>query len=570
MLSRNIPDPARNSSAATADLTLLLAEDDQLCREVAVNSLRGLFKRIIVAENGTAALQLFREHAPDLVLSDHLMPGLSGLEMFREIRAVNQDIPLILMTGYMTSETLLEAINLGVTRFIPKQSAFAVVVRVLKEMIKEFVEKRQLEQCRLTEVELLRYRDKYNSMQQEAACRKERHVARHDLRHRFITGPDGIRWGINVATSPRDIMCGDGYTIRSLPDGRQLLFVVDAMGSGLSAALSALLATSFCNYLVDHRSPPNNFSLMPFLQDFQEYLGGILLKEEVLSCEFILVDLMAQEMEMAIFGMPPLLVRKLSGSIEYLPGSNPPLSIYSGVAETSKYSLAQVADIMLMTDGVTDASLPDGGAYREQLTEDFLASPTLAALLHQFRRHTETRDQDDLTLLHLQRLDLPATWRWSRPPPLKKLHHSQTVDDLLTALRNEVALKIDECEGLETLLHEVLSMCRESGGKGTDQVGIAAQFHEKSPDYPLRQGAAPETNIAVSASLYRGGERPLLIIEVEVKDNGPGWPPKPIRDNHEENGRKTAWPNCDSYFAGGPGYRLVLLKTIEGGKRHAN
>ncbi|NTV13023.1 MAG: response regulator [Desulfobulbaceae bacterium] len=568
MFSRSEANTAANNHPTTAALTLLLVEDDLICREIALTSLRGLFAQIVVAVDGTEGLKLFQERPPDVVLSDQLMPGLSGLELFREIRALNQNIPLILMTGHMENETLLEAINLGVNRFIPKHFDLAILVRVLNDIIRELLDKRQLEQCRRQEMELLRYRDSYNSMQQEAARRKEQHVARHDLRNQLISGLNGIRWGINVVSSPRDIMCGDGYTIRNLSDGRQLIFVVDAMGAGLSAALSALLATSFCNYQVDQRRQDSQFSLQLLLKHFQEYLGGILLDEEALSCEFLLIDLMAQKLELAIFGMPPLLMRGLDGTIENIPGNNPPLSIYSGVAEISQHNLAEVADIMLMTDGITEASLPDGSTYREQLEDDFLASPTLMSLLRRFKFLTASADLDDLTLLHLQRLDIPAAWNWSGKQMLHLGNLAETINEFLQALTAEVELSQDERSELENLLHELITDalkndCPRSYRRETARLlpGGGAK------DFPAQQAAAAK--LILSASLRLGSERSLLLVEINDNER-PGPQPTPIKNSPALNSLRKIGAQCDSFYIGSPGGCRVILKTIGGGRGYAH
>lgn len=386
-----------------AGLTLLLVEDDVITIEMVHLMLGGLFRHVTTISNGLEGLRLFHELTPDIVLTDLNMPGLSGLEMIRQIRQTDQNTPIILMTYSMDHETLVEAINLGVTKFIAKPFDYKLFVRVFNDLILDIIGKRQLEASRLQEIELLRYRDKYNSMQQEAARHKERHVLRHDLRDKTITGSGNIPWSIEVVHSSKDTMCGDGYSIRTIFDGRQLIFVVDAMGSGLSASLSALLASSFFNYQVEHLGKWQDFSLRLFLSRFKEYMAVILVEDEVLSCGFSLLDLMTQEIETAFFGLPPILVRKTNGSVHRVAGTNPPLCRYTDQITTSKMSVAEVSDMLLMTDGFTDAQLHGEGMYRERLEEDFTASVTLEDLLASFRKHIDTDDLDDLTLIHLRR-----------------------------------------------------------------------------------------------------------------------------------------------------------------------
>ena len=551
---------------AEAGLTLLLVEDEPLCREMALLRLKGRFQRVLVAADGVIGMQLFREHAPDIVLSDHFMPGLSGVEMAQQIRALNQEASIILMTSAMDNETLLEAINIGVNRFVPKPLDFQLLVRILDDLVREFINRRELGQRRLQELELLRYRDSYNSMQQETARRKERHVVRHDLHDQAVAGAGGIRWGIKVTHSPRDIMCGDGYTIRNLFDGRQLIFLVDAMGSGLSASLSALLATSFCNYQVDHLHQWQNFNLQLFLKRFQEYLGGILLEEEALSCGFLLVDLAAQELEMAMFGLPPMLVRSLEGSVRRIAGRNPPLCIFSHDIQFATLSLAEAADLLIMTDGVTDASLHAGGTYRERLEDDFRAAPTLASLQRRFRFHTDSEDLDDLTFLHLQRLDLPAAWSWRVSPSEHAEPLEAAIDRFLQALNTQIALDGPERCALTSLLRATLSDPEASDGPSGPEHKLRLS-HSDARETPPYQQASLWPGRAWKATLWRGATCPLLVVEIDHGDHGL-WDQLPHAQKRSY--LKRVANLCDSVFVGAPGGSLLFLRTIEGGEDRAN
>jgi DNA-binding NtrC family response regulator len=75
---------------------------------------------VVGALDAGSALRLLREHHFDLVLTDIRMPGMSGLELFRAIRSVRPDLPVILMTAF-AAETLIEqAVQEGVFAVLPK------------------------------------------------------------------------------------------------------------------------------------------------------------------------------------------------------------------------------------------------------------------------------------------------------------------------------------------------------------------------------------------------------------------------------------------------------------------
>lgn len=558
----------------TSSLTLLIVEDDHISRKMLSSRIAPLFKSVVMAEDGDTGFQLFCEQKPDIVLTDQIMPGLSGLDLMSKIRATGAKTPVVLMTSTIDNDILLEAINRGVERFVPKPFDFRLLTRTLTNIARELCNERLLEQHHRQEVELLRYRDAYNSMQQEAARRKERHVVRHDLCNQILPGSGGVRWGINVAYAPRDIMCGDGYSVRHLCDGRQLVFVVDAMGSGMSASLSAMLTTSFCNFRVETLNRRGTFVFEQFLQRFQEYLSGMLLEEEVLSCGFFLLDLEKEELTTAVFALPPLLLRGLDGSIRRIRGENPPLGIYPGEVNISTISLADVADLLIMTDGVTDALLLSGGSYREALEEDFRDAPTLAAFQRCFSEKTDQDERDDLTLLHVRRLDFDSGWHWRCEPDISLSGISRAIHECIAALTAETGLKGDPCDELEVALTEALTNALEHGCLGIDrEEKTRLQMSGEYDDVLEHKSAMRDAVITLSATVWRGAGQLLLIME--VCDNGPGVPVGLLSAEVNEtsvNGRGLRMIRrfSDSVFVGGTGGQLVMVTTLEQGESHAD
>jgi len=65
------------------------------------------------AANGRAALEIVRNHAPDLVLLDMKIPGMDGLEILKKIKEINREIKVIMMTAYGELDMIKEATDLG-------------------------------------------------------------------------------------------------------------------------------------------------------------------------------------------------------------------------------------------------------------------------------------------------------------------------------------------------------------------------------------------------------------------------------------------------------------------------
>ena len=560
--------------AETKTLTLLLVEDDLLSSEMLLMRIENLFSSVFTAADGDEGFQLFCEHKPDIVLTDQVMPRLSGLDLMRKIRAIDSKTPVILMTSSIDSQILQDAINTGIERFVPKPVDYALLLRTFTSIAREMLNDRLQERHHKQEVELLRYRDAYNSLQQESAQRKERHVIRHDLSNQILKGADGVRWGIDVLFSPRDIMCGDGYSVRNLVDGRQLIFIVDGMGSGMSASLTALLTTSFCNYQIGYPHPKEAFTLSLFIKRFHDYLSSTLLEEEVVSCGFLLLDLVQQEIESALFALPPMLLRGVDGSVQRIRGENPPLGIYPCDISISTLSLSGVADLLIMTDGVTDATLVNGGPYQQELPGDFKAAPTLAAMWRRFRQKTDHEDSDDLTLIHLRRLDYESGWKWRVEPDLTLRGLSRAINEFLDALAMEADLHPVARDELESTLTEAMTNALEHGCLCIDRDEKRRLLLVGEYDDTLEKKApSADAWISLSATLWQGAENPLLLLE--MRDSGPGFPDDALSteaDKTSVNGRGLRMINRfnDTFFIGGPGGCLVILKTLEGGNTNAD
>jgi two-component system, chemotaxis family, chemotaxis protein CheY len=123
-----------------APLRFLIVDDNSNMRRIMRMLLVGLGARsILEADDGASALELFRDHLPDIVITDWVMPVLDGLDLVRILRnekeSPNPFVPIIVVTGYTDRTRVLQARDAGVTEFVAKP----VSAKVLHERISSIV-----------------------------------------------------------------------------------------------------------------------------------------------------------------------------------------------------------------------------------------------------------------------------------------------------------------------------------------------------------------------------------------------------------------------------------------------
>jgi diguanylate cyclase (GGDEF)-like protein len=119
------------------NITILYAEDEAALREITLNILKGFTKKQFVAENGAQGLELFKENESeiDLIITDVNMPIMNGLEMIREIKKINPNIPIIVATAFSNTEYLLEAIDIGVDKYVLKPIDMKKLLQLMSQSL---------------------------------------------------------------------------------------------------------------------------------------------------------------------------------------------------------------------------------------------------------------------------------------------------------------------------------------------------------------------------------------------------------------------------------------------------
>ena len=101
-------------------LRVLFVEDEESIRVSLKETIGDEFKSFTTANDGLDGLRKFSNNKYDLIISDISMPKMNGLEMIAEIKKISSNIPIILLSAYSDKDKLLQAIDIGVTKYLIK------------------------------------------------------------------------------------------------------------------------------------------------------------------------------------------------------------------------------------------------------------------------------------------------------------------------------------------------------------------------------------------------------------------------------------------------------------------
>ncbi|WP_151899324.1 EAL domain-containing response regulator [Sulfurimonas hydrogeniphila] len=101
-------------------LKVLYVEDDIDAREITTMLLEDFFDTIIVAQNGQEGLEKFQKESIDIIITDINMPHMNGLEMAKKIRAINKEVPIIILSAHNEEDFFLQSIQIGINGYLLK------------------------------------------------------------------------------------------------------------------------------------------------------------------------------------------------------------------------------------------------------------------------------------------------------------------------------------------------------------------------------------------------------------------------------------------------------------------
>ena len=118
--------------AAARQGSILLVEDDEPLARSLSRVLQGAGYEVTIAHDGAVAAKTVMRRAFDVIVSDIELPGMTGVDLLRIVRAYDLDVPLILMTGTPSLDTATEAVSLGALEYLRKPFPNGVLLKAVE------------------------------------------------------------------------------------------------------------------------------------------------------------------------------------------------------------------------------------------------------------------------------------------------------------------------------------------------------------------------------------------------------------------------------------------------------
>ena len=528
------------------NLNVLYVEDEPEIIELVEKRFASKFNLFTSVTSAEDALIIYKENNYDLILTDYLLPGINGMEFAKEVLKIKGKVPIILITGYVDMQFLVEAINMGITQFVAKPIQFKLLRNAINNAVESVVLEDLLNKSREQELELLKYKDMYNTMQHDATLKKELHIMRNDMFKKYLFHEENPvsekGWQLEVFYKSLDIVSGDTYTCRVLDNGNLLIFIADAMGKGVSAAITSMVSVSIVNFVIKEQYKYIDLTgeedINRIVQSCVSFMRANLLEDEILCGIFAYFDFKEDKLRYASFSMPRILYQTVNGKVEKLPSNNLPIMPYESNIKIDSVELSNIVKVGLFTDGIVESYAKDKVLYSSYLNDDFASSPLLKNLMEKVNERLETYG-DDSTVFFIRRpyTNIIVEKTYTIPTRYEK------IDEASELIRQEMIncnIDVEKYDSFFTAFSECMMNAYEHGNLAiTFDIKHELIKNEIYEEELLKKEKICDKLIAIRYVLCDDINSRYLI--VSVRDEGVGYPVSVFRnaigDTTKFNGR---------------------------------
>ena len=355
---------------------VLVVDDSKFQRRVLSASLAGLGYHVTAAASGEEALAICREDLPDLVLSDWVMPGMSGLDFCKAFRKISkhQFAYFIILTSKSEKDEVALGLDSGADDFLSKpvnrdelRARLNAGERII-EMHRELRRGNQLLSDTVDELQGM-----YDALDRDLLEAKT-------LQQSLLREPFKTFDGSDVSLLLRSSGHVGGDLVGHFPagEGKLGLFALDVSGHGIS---SALMTARLAGYL-SATSPDHNVALekndageltprapQSVVTDLNDLVLGEMKTEHYFTLLLAIVDLATGHVVMSQAGHPHPIVLRKDGRVEQFGNGGFPVGLLMGVDfEQFDFQLAPGDKLLMSSDGITECPDPAGQLLDESGT----------------------------------------------------------------------------------------------------------------------------------------------------------------------------------------------------------
>ncbi|MGI3210295.1 PP2C family protein-serine/threonine phosphatase [Roseovarius tibetensis] len=347
---------------------VLVVDDSRLQRRILTTSLQGWGFDVREAASGDAALAICAEYAPDLVMSDWMMPGMTGLEFCRAFRQMPRETYgyFILLTSKSDKTEVALGLDAGADDFLTKpvyaaelRARIAAGARIL-QMERELTEKNRLIKSTLDELQGL-----YDSLDSDLIEAKRLQQSLVSERHRDLGAAD-----VSLTLQSAGHVGGDLVGMFPISEGQIGLYGIDVSGHGISSALMTARLAGYLSAAV----PEQNLALQKTRDgrivarppaDAVALLNRIFMSEMETEHYFTIVlanvDLTTGLVTLVQAGHPHPALQRADGRVEFIGEGGLPV----GLIDTATFSEVEVRmapgdRLLIHSDGVTECTTGAG------------------------------------------------------------------------------------------------------------------------------------------------------------------------------------------------------------------
>ena len=401
--------------------------------------------------------------------------------------------------------------------------------------------------------------------EQEKLFHKEVLILRNDFYYKFYER-NRINWFFDISYKPKQFPSGDAYAIRRISDDQILFMLSDAMGKGLNASVTSMLAAAFVNYYIDTAIVAGKFDLSECVEAFQSYVKPLLFEEEVLSISFLLIDFKEELIYSAMFGMPPVLLCFKSGEVAKIRSNHTPITKESRLVSIERNSIEDIVKILCYTDGLNETKVSDTQIYHQYLSEDFKNAPNYKHFLKKVFSRIDQFD-DDMTFIFLEK-ELCNKCSVAHYTIESRQHAIDAIIDKAEAFLEKNGMDAKNIAYTLQAFSEIVINAYEHGNLAIDNQTKQRLMERGALDAFLKEREAQYGERKIDIMMHLKEEADLKTFKIDVRDEGKGFDTSLMRNRIIKkthfNGRGLLMVSrsVDAYYYNDRANRVIIKKFI--------